>query len=255
MRAVLTPHRVDLRSAYTRDTAPDIPIPDLWLDETERIFGRDERTACKAAHEAGGDTGETFARSIFRIYRRLRVATSEIRKHVDTPGSPNVDLPIHLMVLVHELLSNQLVSESKAKAGTTMLALDAWRIGMLLFLAPAYRYFGVHPIYMDHLAWKVYRLRMLWSMWSQWDQKSRTLLTWTLFMVAFEAEKSGQRAVRKWCVCVFANIAREFVGPSDGTGLLLTARSVVWIPKLLDDRAQELVKEIDEAIAWAGDKK
>lgn len=252
MRAFLSAHRVDLRSAYTRDTAPDIPIPDLWLDETEKIFGRDGMTAYKAARDISEGTDEAFARSIFAIYRRLRVATAEMRKRVETPGLPDVDLPVYLMVLVHELLSNQLPPRNKTKP--TLLALDAWRMGMLLFLAPVYRYFGVHPIYMDRIVRKVYRLRMLWSMWNQWDPKSRTLLTWTLFMVALEGEKSGQRAVRKWCVRVFADIAKEFVGPSDGTGLLMTARGVLWIPELLDDRAEEFVKEIDGVIACVGDE-
>lgn len=225
-----------------RDIVPAFPIPETWLEESENVFGPDDERDTSASRERG----DQFAHGILRIYRRLRMATSEVRQRMTRSLTPTTDIPSFLMVILHELLSVQLPMAALKRAAPTVLALEAWRIGMLLFLAPIFRFYGTHPTFMDTVVSKAHRLRGVWSMWDHWDPHSRTLLTWTLFMVAFEAQESEAEDIRGWCADMFARIAKEFVGPSDGQGLLIMAKSVLWIPELLDAKAEAFVREIDK---------
>jgi hypothetical protein len=109
---------------------------------------------------------------------------------------------------------------------------------MLLYMAPIWRFYGLHPSHTGTIIGKLHRILEVEMNGVHWCTTFQKLQAWVLFMGAMEAELLEEQQIKLSFVNSLSKLTQL-----DET-ILDDIQSVLWIPGLLDERATVLREEI-----------
>lgn len=97
---------------------------------------------------------------------------------------------------------------------------------------------GAHPVHTEVIVWKQYELLRTKILAVGQDEKLQRLQLWIMCMSAFEAARLPDRAISSWFVQGVASLV------DNGTDLIESLQSVLWMPLLFDQQLNALREEI-----------
>jgi hypothetical protein len=115
---------------------------------------------------------------------------------------------------------------------------EAFRLAMLLYMAPIWRFYGSHPTHTQTIIGKLNRILEIEMNGAHWCQTFHKLQAWVLFMGAMEAELLEEQQIKHSFVKSMAKVALL------DENVFIDIQSVLWVPGLLDQRAAVLQEEI-----------
>ena len=178
----------------------------------------------------------------------------EVSEHVSNHAIDHrgFKLPAWTKVITHRLLSMrplEYASHNRADRFPSFVA-ETLRLAMILYLAPIWRFYGVHPTYtqvMVHKLWETLEVRLGGIL---WKKLPRTLYLWILFQGAFEAGMMELWNVKQYFVDAFIRM------PAGEIDLEATIQNMLWVPELFDEQALALCRDIqgrrERIMTWIG---
>ena len=184
------------------------------------------------AYDAVLDVHSNIVRSIpFTAYDVLDLKKNEDQR----------DIPAWVLVTTHKLLSlSSTTSDTHRGSSKNVVLAKIFRLGMLLFLAPIWRFYGARPTYTEVLVRKFYNLWRTRSIKEDDPQTIQRFQVWALCMCAFEAQATTCADVRRWAVDLLVQSA------TDGLEPLPEVKSILWLPGLFDIEEATLSREMDK---------
>jgi hypothetical protein len=174
-------NRTDLCGAFLQDITPHFRLSTAWLEaidasppNTPSPTPQSTSISIIWQHELP-DTDSWIL--IFNSISRLL-------------SNPNVPTNIWMEPILHRLLSLRPLQVDSIPLRESIIE-EVCRIGTLLFLAPVWRTFGVHPVRTAALRHNL--LFIIHNNFAEWGQL-RVVLIWALMHAAREADTEGERS-------------------------------------------------------------
>ena len=220
------------------DLPPRLPLPKTWTIDSD---------GPRCIDSTSLDLGEQWAQyvpshpAVGRIYHDI---VHFSRKAADDVMNPSIDivtlkLPLWTNVVIYELLNLRPLNSRQVEVATQedFLA-EAFRLAMLLYMAPIWRFYGSHPTHTRTILRKLHKRLEDSSGILNSSPSSQKLHAWMLCMGAFEADVAEECSLRHRFVSALARLS------SPQGHILDDARSVLWIPGLSDQQAAALGEDI-----------
>ncbi|OAL42862.1 hypothetical protein IQ07DRAFT_667113 [Pyrenochaeta sp. DS3sAY3a] len=199
----------DICGCYAQDLAPHLPLPGVWLQSVVfpfNIYSSAKKTSlCQILNEELPQ-----ARNWKALYELLFSLVSDPEKPPNTWMEP----------MLHRLLSLRPMHPNTTPSRASLIE-EVCRLGALLFLAPIWRSFGIHPVRSKRIRQNL--LALLNGHLVEWG-KLRVLLLWALAHATREADEEGERA--EFAVRL-AMVMRK-MGLAGLEDLINEARGVLW---------------------------
>ena len=152
----------------------------------------------------------------------------------------NLKLPAWTNVAMHKLLSlRPLESVIDGVVTVADLLAEAFRLAMLLYLAPIWRYYGVHPTYNQTAPQKLHQLMSTRLNRGDWGDKLQNLRLWVLGMGSIESGVMGYEKARQY----FVNAAAE--GAVTSESWIADIKHILWVPGLFDEQLAALRQNME----------
>ena len=229
-----------------QDLPPRLPLPDDWIVESNAYRHHNNSNTQPDALTLFDD-GEVRLHSLssnvalLRIYRDLVHFSQIVANDVASPTTLQESLksPPWTNVIIHRLLTlRPLDSSNLESAGPAEFVAEAFRLAMLLYMAPIWRFYGAHPTHTRTIVSKLHRILETEMNGVHWCPTFQKLQAWVLFMGASEAELSEEQGFKQSFVDSLARLSLlDETIPND-------IQSVLWVPGLLDQRAAVLQEEL-----------
>lgn len=228
-----------------QDLPPRIPLPDEWVAESNAFLcnGWNAQHHGLTLFDDGGEQLSSLSSyvTLLRIYRDLvrfsQIAANDVVTPAVRQESPK--FPLWTNVVIHMLLTLRPLDNSTSESTSpACLVAEAFRLAMLLYMAPIWRFYGSHPSNTRTIIGKLHRILDVEMHGVSWCPTFHKLQAWVLFMGAMEAELLEEEQIKHSFVNSLAKLALlEETIQND-------IRSVLWVPGLLDQGAAVLQEEI-----------
>ena len=235
-----------------RDIPCMIPLPDTWLED---VSARHKEELANVENNLCHSTAKTSAHccldhlqkdTIFSIYRDLEAwskhaATDLMNSDLDL-GAP--DVPPWVNVIIHRLLSVRPMElmVNNDEYGAAVIE-EVQRLGMLLYLAPVWRFYGAFPAFTKVIVRKIHELLKTQKTARLWEREIYSVRIWVLCMSAFETSALyEEHEDSSWFVQALAGILGSDCEPID------IAKRVLWLPRLFDISARRLDGRLKEEL-------
>lgn len=220
------------------DLPPQLPLPETWVLENDKPRYNDPMALDLGEHWVDSHSSHSSA---LRIYQDLvsfsRQAADEIS--VSFIDSNALKLPLWTNVVIYELLKlRPLDSLSVKTAKQADLVAEAFRLAMLLYMAPIWRFYGSHPAHTRTAVRKLHQILEAALGILNSSPSLQKLQAWVLCMGAFEADVAEEQDLRQSFVSALAKHSLPEVR------ILESARGVLWIHGLFDQQAAALEEDI-----------
>jgi hypothetical protein len=236
-------HRCELRGVYPQDIAPHFPVPKVWAELLLFPDLQDSDRPPTSAIRRLWSNSMLGMPEWIRIYETIATCSqdllpsSSVGKEICSTKQPQAGAWIN--PVVHKLLQFRPLDEFGISSES--LIQEVCRLGSLLYLAPIWRAFGVHPVDTEGL---VVKFRDLLSnnciLWGQlWKLK-----LWALCMAAIEAE---QYTGIYWYAGKIANLLQDHDILSWDLGMKLV-KELLWVEVIFGGRNKILGREVDKVL-------
>ena len=246
---MLTRTRVELRGCHMQDIRPRIPVPTSWLEEsrTSKCSSDSDSDSISAPAACGDWIPYMYPHvELLDAFQYIVTGTQQAVDDLDSHSydQKSLALPKWASVATHRLLSLR-PSDKTTHDGIEGLAdffAEAFRLAMLLFMAPIWRYYGVCTVFTQIMVQKLHETLRIRLSGVHWGKRLATLQLWILCMGAFEANIVQDEKAERYFVEAFVEASVLSPDPIGGV------RRLLWVPKLFD--AQEAALQRDVDILW-----
>lgn len=226
--------RVELYGAVQFDSPARLPLPPTWLEACKSQL---RRAQAQELPRAVVELRQAWLRELpehrklFIVFESLAAYASETKSQLFAwDRESGLDLPLWTNVANYTLLGLQ---STEPKGFHAHQIVEVCRLSMLMYVMAVQRAYGVSPANTSYLVAK--QMDLLAGCTASWSGLWR-LRAWALVIGAFEATDDG---TRKFYVHAL-RAAASAESLSCLCELLVVAKSLLWIPAIMDAKADAL---------------
>jgi hypothetical protein len=227
---------VELRGAYMLDLPPQLPLPETWTVEADGPLCIE-----LIALDLGEQWADCCPSAARRIYHDLVHFSPRVADDVANPciDYNTLKLPLWTNVVIFDLLTLRPLDDRPLEVTREEdLLAEVFRLAMLLYMDPIWRFYGSHPTHTRMILRKLDENLEAYSGLLNSSPTSQKLQAWVLCMGAFEADVAEEQSLRNDFVSALARL------PLSEGRILEDARSALWIHGLFDQQAAALEEDM-----------
>jgi hypothetical protein len=228
------------------DSAPQMALPYSWIEELNTSSRSDYESESSylfdPAIEQQWPRNHPSQVALHYVYQDLTYYSRQVAADVANSSIDHtiLKLPMWTNIIIFKLLALRPLEDPDIKVLTQAgFAAEAFRLAMLLYMAPIWRYYGTLPSHTRMMVHKLHHVLQSEMGCKAWCPALRKLQIWVLYMGALEAGGLGEQDVKAG----FVDMLVEFVAVDEDA--LQISRSVLWVPGLVDGQATSLQEDIE----------
>jgi hypothetical protein len=219
------------------------PVPELWcnaLEDEAAVYSRTPRTPQLPSSAAElCDTWTTSLHAepaLVAIYLRLIKLVPKVTVDVQRPLEEQEALPfpLSLTVILRDLLALHQYQPEWDAMDEAAVANEAWRLGLLTFVAKILRFYGWNPATTHTFVTKQVKLLKAHESATRCAEPLQRLHVWLLCVAAMEAVEMRMGEEELWTITALAELTGPELDP------ITVARTILWIPGLHECVAEHI---------------